>query len=56
MILSKSRLTNKDTKRLESLEDEIDKLPTGQTREEIEAMELIKEAAKQIKINRDKDK
>jgi predicted ATP-binding protein involved in virulence len=49
-ILSKSRLTKKDRKRLEEVEAEIGSLPTGETPEEIEAMDIIRRAAHRLKV------
>jgi predicted ATP-binding protein involved in virulence len=48
-ILSKSRLTKKDRERLKKLEEEIGSLPTGETPEEIEAMDVIRRAAERLK-------
>jgi energy-coupling factor transporter ATP-binding protein EcfA2 len=48
-ILSKSRLTKKDRERLKELEEEIGSLPTGETSEEIEAMDVIRRAAERLK-------
>jgi len=48
-ILSKARLTKKDRERLKELEEEIGPLPTGETPEEIEAMDVIRRAAERLK-------
>jgi energy-coupling factor transporter ATP-binding protein EcfA2 len=48
-ILSKSRLTKKDKARLEEIEAEIGALPTGETPEDMEAMDVIRRAAKHLK-------
>jgi predicted ATP-binding protein involved in virulence len=48
-ILSKARLTKKDRERLKELEEEIGSLPTGETPEEIEAMNVIRRAAERLK-------
>jgi len=48
-ILSKARLTKKDRGRLKKLEEEIGSLPTGETPEEIEAMDVIRRAAERLK-------
>ncbi len=44
-ILSKSELTKKDIKKVKELESEIGFLPSGETEEEIKAMDVIKRAA-----------
>jgi hypothetical protein len=48
-ILSKSKLTKKDKARLEEIEAEIGALPTGETPEDMEAMDVIRRAAKHLK-------
>ena len=48
-ILSKAKLTKKDRERLKKLEEEIGSLPTGETPEEIEAMDVIRRAAERLK-------
>lgn len=48
-LLSKSRLTKKDRARLDQLEEEIGSLPTGETPEDIEAMDIIRRAAARLK-------
>ncbi|MCA1613055.1 MAG: AAA family ATPase [Acidobacteria bacterium] len=48
-LLSKSRLTKKDRARLEQLEAEIGSLPTGETPEDMEAMDIIRRAATRLK-------
>lgn len=48
-ILSKSRLTKKDKVRLEEIEAEIGALPTGETPEDMEAMDVIRRAAEHLK-------
>lgn len=48
-ILSKARLTKKDRERLKALENEIGELPTGETPEDIEAMDVIRRAAERLK-------
>jgi len=48
-ILSKGRLTKKDKERLEEIEARIGSLPTGETPEEIEAMDVIRRAAERLK-------
>jgi predicted ATP-binding protein involved in virulence len=47
-LLSKPHLRAKDKARLRELEERIGPLPTGQTREEIEAIELIQRAAARL--------
>jgi predicted ATP-binding protein involved in virulence len=44
-ILSKSRLTSADKVRLAELEKAIGELPSGETREDIDAMKIIRRAA-----------
>ena len=44
-ILGKAKLTAKDRKRLKELDSAIGELPTGETPEDIEAMDIIREAA-----------
>lgn len=48
-ILGKSRLTKKDERRLKELDAAIGDLPTGETPEEMEAMEVIRRAAEVLK-------
>lgn len=48
-ILSKRRLTKKDKARLEEIEAEIGALPTGETPEDMEAMDVIRRAAEHLK-------
>lgn len=48
-ILSKSRLLKKDKQRLKEIEEEIGELPTGETQEDMEAMDVIRRAAKRLK-------
>lgn len=48
-LLSKPRLTAKDRARLRELEAEIVSLPTGETPQEIEAMDIIRRAADLLK-------
>ena len=48
-ILSKARLTKKDRERLERIEEEIGSLPTGETPEDMEAMDVIRRAARRLK-------
>lgn len=48
-LLSKSRLTKKDRARLKELEEEIGALPTGETPEDMEAMDIIRRAATRLK-------
>lgn len=50
-ILVKKTLTEKDKKELRELEEKIDTLPFGETREEIQARELIRRAAKELERN-----
>lgn len=45
-LLSKGKLTKKDRERIEKLEAEIGPLPTGDTPQEIKAMDIINRAAK----------
>lgn len=45
-LLSKAKLTKKDRERLEKLEAEIGPLPTGDSPQEIKAMDIINRAAK----------
>ena len=47
-ILSKARLTKADRARLKELEDEIGDLPTGETPDDIKAMDIIRQAAQQL--------
>lgn len=48
-ILGKAKLTAKDKKRLQELDGAIGDLPTGETPEDIEAMDIIREAAAVLK-------
>lgn len=48
-LLSKTRLTKKDKARLAELEKRIGELPTGETPEDIEAMDIIRRAASELK-------
>lgn len=48
-LLSKSRLTKADKARLQVLEAEIGDLPTSETPDDIEAMDIIRQAAKLLK-------
>jgi predicted ATP-binding protein involved in virulence len=48
-ILSKARLTKKDRARLEQIEESIGSLPTGETPEDMEAMDVIRRAAERLK-------
>jgi energy-coupling factor transporter ATP-binding protein EcfA2 len=48
-LLAKSRLTKKDRARLKELEEEIGALPTGETPEDMEAMDIIRRAAERLK-------
>ena len=48
-ILTKSRLTANDRKKLATLEAQIGILPTGETTEDIEAMDIIRRAAGRLK-------
>ncbi len=48
-ILSKPELTDADQRHLRALEAEIGELPTGETREDIEAMDLLRRAAALLK-------
>lgn len=48
-ILSKARLTKKDRERLAEVEEKIGSLPTGETPEDMEAMDVIRRAAERLK-------
>lgn len=48
-ILSKSRMTKADQRRVKELEDEIGTLPSGETPEDIEAMDIIRQAAARLR-------
>ena len=48
-ILSKARLTKADEKRLAELEQQIGDLPTGETPEDLQAMDIIRRAAELLK-------
>ena len=50
-LLSKSRLTAKDKARLKELEAQIGALPTGETPQDREAMDIIRRAAELLKTN-----
>lgn len=59
-ILSKAKLTKTDKAKLKDLESQVGALPTAETQEDIEAMEIIRKASKRLKNGRvtksDKDK
>lgn len=55
-LLSKSRLTKKDESRLQKLEAEIGDLPTAETPQDIEAMDIIRRAAKHLKQSKGRGK
>jgi len=48
-ILSKSKLTKRDREKLQEIEAQLGALPTGETPEEIEAMDVIRRAAERLK-------
>jgi predicted ATP-binding protein involved in virulence len=48
-ILAKKKLTKKDQVRLEEIETEVGELPTAETKEDQEAMDIIRRAAKHLK-------
>lgn len=48
-ILAKEELTEEDKERLEEIEEEMGDLPTGETPDDIEAMNLIRQAARRLK-------
>lgn len=48
-ILAKARLTKADEKRLADLEAQIGELPTGETPEDLQAMDIIRRAAELLK-------
>jgi predicted ATP-binding protein involved in virulence len=48
-ILSKAKLTKKDRARLKRIEEEIGSMPTGETPEDMEAMDVIRRAAEKLK-------
>lgn len=48
-ILAKARLTKADEKRLAELEAQIGDMPTGETREDLQAMDIIRRAAELLK-------
>ena len=48
-ILSKRRPTKQDKKELKALEATIENLPLGETREDIEAMDFVRRATRQLK-------
>ncbi len=51
-ILGKSRLTKKDEQRLRELDAQIGDLPTGETPQDMEAMDVIRRAAEVLKRER----
>lgn len=51
-ILGKSRLTKKDEQRLKELDAQIGHLPTGETPQDMEAMDVIRRAAEVLKRER----
>ncbi len=51
-ILGKSRLTKKDEQRLKELDARIGDLPTGETPQDMEAMDVIRRAAEVLKRER----
>jgi predicted ATP-binding protein involved in virulence len=48
-ILAKEELTEDDEERLDEIEEELGDLPTGETPDDIEAMNLIRQAARELK-------
>ena len=50
-LLSKSRLTKTDKKRIEELERQIGSMPTGETPQDIKAMDIIRRAASLLEQN-----
>jgi energy-coupling factor transporter ATP-binding protein EcfA2 len=48
-ILTKEELTKDDEERLDEIEEELGDLPTGETPDDIEAMNLIRQAARELK-------
>lgn len=50
-ILSKAHLTRADEKRLAALEAQIGRLPTGETSEDMQAMDIIRRAAELLKTS-----
>lgn len=48
-LLGKARLTAADTSKLAEIEKQIGQLPTGETPEQIEAMDIIRRAARRLK-------
>jgi predicted ATP-binding protein involved in virulence len=48
-LLAKAKLTNKDKERLREIEERIGELPTGETHQDIEAMDIIRRAAEELK-------
>jgi len=52
-LLGKATLTTRDKARLRKLESEIGQLPVGETPDDIEAMDIIREAAAAIRGDRD---
>ncbi|WP_437907847.1 hypothetical protein WME95_08145 [Sorangium sp. So ce327] len=48
-ILTKPRLSTADRRALERVEREIGELPTGETPEQMEAMDIIQQAARSLK-------
>ena len=47
-ILGKARITKKDRERLKQLDEQVGALPTGESPEDIEAMAIIRHAAKRL--------
>jgi hypothetical protein len=54
-LLSKAKLTKADKEKLEKVESQMGALPVAETPEDIEAMEIIRQAAKSVK-NRESSK
>jgi hypothetical protein len=48
-LLSKSSLTAEDRRRLKEIEEDIGDMPAGETPEEMEAMDIIRQAAERLK-------
>jgi predicted ATP-binding protein involved in virulence len=48
-LLRKSELTEDEQKRLEELNNEVDKMPIGETKEEIDAMDILRDFAEKLK-------
>ena len=55
-LLSKGKLIKKDKEKLAEIEKELGELPTGETPEDIEAMEIIRKAAKSLTKRGEKGK